>query len=210
LTVAAQNRLTGSRSKFLKEIVMQFKKAIVALAIGSAAATASAAGGPGFGPDLLGTGADEGRPGHHQRHSYRHHHGEHGPHHHGPRHGAGPMSPEQAEARIDRMAARLVRSVDGTPEQRQKVSEIAKAAAKDLQALRKQGRDLRRQGMDLLKAPTIDRAAIEALRGEQMAVADAISKRMSNAFADTAEVLTPEQRAKLGERMQSRRGARRG
>ena len=184
---------------------MQFRKAILAVAIGSAAVAAWAA--PGFGPDLFGMGDGEGRPGHHHRHY--HGHGDRG-HHGGHRHGAGPMSPERAEAPIDRMAERLVGSVDGTAEQKQKVSEIAKAAAKDLRELRKQARDLRRQGMDLLKAPAIDRAAIEALRTQQMTVADAISKRVATAFADTAEVLTPEQRAKLAERMQSRRGARRG
>ena len=180
---------------------MRFNKAILAVAIGSAAVAAWAA--PGFGPDLF--GMDEGEP--RGSHHHRHHHGHH---HDGHRHGAGPMSPERAEARIDRMAERLVRAVDGTPEQKQKVSEIAKAAAKDLRELRKQGGDLRRQGMDLLKAPTIDRAAIESLRTQQMTVADEISKRMSTAFADAAEVLTPEQRAKLAERMQSRRGGKRG
>ena len=178
---------------------MRFSKAILALAIGSAAAAAWAA--PGYGPDLFGMGDGEGRGGHHRHH---------GDHHGGPGHGAGPMSPERVDARIDRMAERLVSSVDGTPEQKQKVSEIAKAAAKDLRELRKQSGDLRRQGMDLLKAPTIDRAAIETLRSQQMTVADAISKRVATAFADTAEVLTPEQRSKLAERMQSRRDARRG
>lgn len=183
---------------------MRFSKAILAVAIGSAAVTAWAA--PGFGPDLFGMGDGEGRGGHHHRHE----HADRGDHRGGPRQGAGPMSPERADARIDRMAQRLVDSVDGTPEQKQKVSEIAKAAAKDVRELRKQAGDLRRQGMDLLKAPTIDRGALETLRGQQMTVADAISKRVATAFADTAEVLTPEQRAKLAERMQTRRGARRG
>jgi len=180
---------------------MRFSKAILAVAIGSAALTAWAA--PGFGPDLFGMGEGEPRGDRQQRHHHEDHHG-------GPRHGSGPMSPERMDARIDRMAERLVSSVDGTPEQKQKVSEIAKAAATDLRELRKQGRDLRRQGMELLKAPTIDRVAIESLRTQQMSVADAISRRLSTAFADAAEVLTPEQRAKLAENIQSRRGGRRG
>jgi Spy/CpxP family protein refolding chaperone len=58
--------------------------------------------------------------------------------------------------------------------------------------------------MELLSAPTIDRAAIERLRAEQMQATDAVSKRMSQAFADAAEVLTPEQRKKVAERMQKR------
>jgi periplasmic protein CpxP/Spy len=182
---------------------MRFSKAILAVAIGSAAVAAWAA--PGFGPDLFGMGEGEPHGGHH----HRHHQG-HDRHHGGPRHGAGPMTPERAEARIDRMAERLVEAVDGTPEQKQKVGEIAKAAAGEVRELRKQAGDLRRRGLELLQAPTIDRAAIESLRSQQMTVADAISKRVATAFADVAEVLTPEQRVKLAERMQSRRGARRG
>jgi Spy/CpxP family protein refolding chaperone len=173
---------------------MRFRKTIVALAIGSAAATAWAAAGPEFG--MFG---GEGRGGHHALFGADHGHG------HG---GAGRMSPERVEARIDRMADRLVRSVDGTPEQKESIGVIAKAAAKDLRELRGQHGDLRRQAMDLLKAPTIDRAAIEALRSQQMTVADALSKRVSVALAETAEVLTPEQRVKLAERFQSHRGRR--
>jgi Spy/CpxP family protein refolding chaperone len=206
---------------FHKEIVMRYNKAVLAVAIGAAAVTAWAA--PGFGPDLFGLGEGAPRGGdHHRQHEQRsdgdrhegHRHEGHrhdGHRHEGPRHGAGPMSPERADARLDRMAERLVRSVDGTPEQQQKVSEIAKAAARDLRELRGKGDDLRRQGMDLLKAPTIDRTALEGLRSQQMAVADAVSKRMATAFADAAEVLTPEQRGKLAEHLQARRGgARRG
>jgi len=61
----------------------------------------------------------------------------------------------------------------------------------------------------LLAAPTIDRAAIEKLRAEQITLADASSKRMTQALADAGEVLNPEQRKKLAERMQ-KMGERRG
>jgi len=177
---------------------MRFRKVLLGLAIGSAAATAGAAGAE-FGPGLFGPGGEGG--GFHHRGTG---HGPGGPGGHGPR----AMSPERVDARIDRMAERLVKSVGGTADQKERIAAIGKAAAKDLGDLRGQGGDLRRQSMDLLKAQSIDRAAIEALRSQQMAVADAVSRRTSVAMADAAEVLTPEQRIKLAERMQSHRGRR--
>jgi Spy/CpxP family protein refolding chaperone len=62
-------------------------------------------------------------------------------------------------------------------------------------------RDARRQARQLLTAPTVDRPALEALRAAQLAEADAASRRMVQAIADAAEVLTPEQRAKLAQRL---------
>ena len=49
----------------------------------------------------------------------------------------------------------------------------------------------------ILAAPTIDRGALEQLRAAEIAKLDDASRTATKAFADAAEVLTPEQRAKL-------------
>lgn len=107
------------------------------------------------------------------------------------------MDPARAGQHLERMIARLV--PDATPDQKTRLHAIAKAAMGDLQALREKQRALRGQGMKLLAQPVIDRAAIERLRAEKMQIAEARSKRMSQAWADAAEVLTPAQRAKAAE-----------
>jgi Spy/CpxP family protein refolding chaperone len=131
---------------------------------------------------------------------------------HGPHRGwgDGPMSgqvdPERAARFTEKMADRIVSAADGTPEQRQRIGAIGQAAVKDLAPLREQMRAARGRSIALLSAATIDRAAIEALRAEQVALADATSKRLAQALADTADVLTPEQRVKLAERVSRRMG----
>jgi Spy/CpxP family protein refolding chaperone len=139
-----------------------------------------------------------------------HAHGAQHGHHHGGRGGpmSGPMSPEQTARMAERMAERIVGAADGTPEQKQKIQAIAQAAFTDLAPMREQMHTARRDAMALLAAPTVDRAAIEALRARQIAAADGASRRMAQAMADAAEVLTPEQRARLAERMQRWMGRR--
>jgi Spy/CpxP family protein refolding chaperone len=117
----------------------------------------------------------------------------------------GPMGPGATDERIERMVGHLAVDVNATPEQKAKLAEIAKAAAKELRPLREKAFEARKRGADLLSAPTIDRAAIEKLRAEQIAAADVASKRMTQALADAAEILTPEQRKLAVERFQSRR-----
>ena len=57
-----------------------------------------------------------------------------------------------------------------------------------------------------MSAPVIDRAALEQIRASQLQLAEQLSLRITQALADTAEVLTPEQRAALAERIQRRMG----
>jgi Spy/CpxP family protein refolding chaperone len=112
------------------------------------------------------------------------------------------MDPAHAEKRMEHMIDHLV--PDATPEQKTRLSAIAKSAMADMKPMREQMRAARADSKKLLAQPTIDRAAIEAARVKQMALQDARSKRMSKAMADAAEVLTPAQRAKVAERMAKR------
>jgi Spy/CpxP family protein refolding chaperone len=123
------------------------------------------------------------------------------------RHGMrGAMDPDTVAKFIDWRVSAMLSKVDATAEQKTKVAEIAKAAAKELAPLREQHRAARDQAMALLTAPTIDRAALEKLRGEELQLAETLSKRAIAAVADAAEVLTPEQRIKLAQRWKERRG----
>ena len=108
------------------------------------------------------------------------------------------MFPGAIERRVDRVLG----MVDASTEQKQKVRAIYEAAANDLYTLRQQRQEGRRAIMAALAEATIDRSKIEQLRTQQMQAADAISKRLTTALADAAEVLTPAQRAELAKRME--------
>lgn len=122
----------------------------------------------------------------------------------------GPMDPARINRMIERGVKHLAVDIDATPEQTTKLVDIATSAATDLRPLRDQLRDARKEGRDLLSAPTLDRAQIETFRAQQMALADQISKRVAQAIGDAAEVLTPEQRAKVGDRLERFGDFRRG
>jgi len=126
-----------------------------------------------------------------------HHRGHWG--HHGADH---EMTAAYMQEHVDHMVDHFARHADATPEQKTKIAAIAKAAATDLQPIHQQLHDAHTKAVALFRQPTIDRAAVEALRAEQIARADATSRRLVQALEDVAEVLTPEQRAKMADRMQ--------
>jgi Spy/CpxP family protein refolding chaperone len=113
----------------------------------------------------------------------------------------GPLTPAQIDEHIDRATKHLAIELDATEEQRVKIANIAKAAVADLRPLREKAMDARSQAISLLTAPTIDRTAIERFRAEHVGLVETASKRIAQALADAAEVLTPEQRRKVAEWM---------
>jgi Spy/CpxP family protein refolding chaperone len=111
--------------------------------------------------------------------------------------GGGSSDPAVRAKRIDAMVQWMLADLNATDDQRNKISSILQAAANDLQPLRQQHMQARKAVMQLLAAPTIDRAQLESLRVQQIQLADSASKRMTQAMADAADVLSPDQRTKL-------------
>jgi protein CpxP len=124
-------------------------------------------------------------------------------------HAWGRLDPEERARRMEWRVGRLVEEAGGTPQQKDRLVAIATAALADLRPLREQMRESRRRGLELLATPVIDRRALEQVRATQMQLADAKSRRTVQAMADAAEVLTPEQRLKVAERLKQRMDRRR-
>jgi Spy/CpxP family protein refolding chaperone len=129
---------------------------------------------------------------------------------HGPGFMRAPLTAADIEDRADRGIRHAAIELDATNEQQERLRSIAKAAVKDLLPLREKAQTARQRAAALLTQPTVDRAAIEAFRAEQMALADAASKRFAQAITEAAEVLTPDQRRNASERLEQRRGYWRG
>ena len=114
------------------------------------------------------------------------------------------IDPAKVDAQVERMIKHFAVEVDATPAQRDKLSVIAKAAAHDLLPMRDKLQAARQQAIALAGGQSVDRAGMEKLRSEQIALADIASKRVTLALADAAEVLTPQQRQKIAGHMKDR------
>ncbi len=118
--------------------------------------------------------------------------------------GPGPMMFGGPPEHIARIVDRMLDGLNATDAQRSQIKQIAMGAAADLRAQAMRGRALRDQGMQIFSAPVVDAGAAESLRQETLAQHDQASKRVLQAMLDVAKVLTPEQRAKIGDRMRQR------
>lgn len=117
-----------------------------------------------------------------------------------------PKTVEDAQKRAERMAKHLAIEIDADGPQTTKLVELARGVAADVFPIRQSIKDVRKEALDLLSADTVDRTRMEAIRAEQFAKFETISKRMTTALADAAEVLNPEQRKDLAKRAEEWRG----
>lgn len=117
-----------------------------------------------------------------------------------------PVDAEQMGKFADKRLQHMLDEVKASDAQKAKASEITKVSVAKGAPLAEKMRDNHRQLGKLMSAATLDKAAIEALRTEQMRLADEVSKLMTQTMQDIAETLTPEQRAKLADKMEGHHG----
>lgn len=120
------------------------------------------------------------------------------------------MSDAEIDAKVTRMVKHVAIEIDATTEQQDKIIALVKSAAKELRPLRDRMRSAGREAHQLLLADSLDRQALETLRSDRLAETDRISKTLLNTIADIAEILTPEQRKLLDERITEFRDKRKG
>ncbi len=118
--------------------------------------------------------------------------------------GMGGMMFGGSPERMGRMIDHMLDGLNATEAQRTQIKQIAASAGADLKAQARSGRALRQRGMQIFTAPTVDAAAAEQVRQQMLQEHDQMSRRMTQAMLDVARVLTPEQRARIGERMRDR------
>lgn len=120
--------------------------------------------------------------------------------HGGPDH-AGMGGPGGPLGGSPRHMARMLDEVGATDAQKAQIKQIVDASRAEMDKQREAGRALRTRMRQVLTAPTIDTNAAEQLRLQMIAQHEQASRRGLQTMVDVAQVLTPEQRAKVGERM---------
>lgn len=113
----------------------------------------------------------------------------------------GPPDPEVMRERVAFGLEWGLRKLDATPEQEEQIQAIAADALERMVALHEGHAESKETLRALVTAEQVDRTALEAWRAQQIASFDEASKQLADSAASALDVLTPEQRAELVERM---------
>ena len=111
---------------------------------------------------------------------------------HGPMGSAGDM-----HAMAMSHVTQMLDQVGASDDQKAKIGSILHAGFEPMAKMHEGMADTHKALHKLLSAPTVDRAAIEQLRAAQIARIDSASRTATAAMADAADILRPDQRAKL-------------
>ena len=120
------------------------------------------------------------------------------------------FDPARLQQRIEKRVDKALGSTDATADQKKKVTDILQTAVTDRKAFRDQRVENRKAMEAAMQAPTIDAAKIEQIRAEQMKIADASSKRFTQALVDAGNVLNASQRQAFFKAWSERHGKRHG
>ena len=104
------------------------------------------------------------------------------------------FDPAKFQQRIEKRVDKALGGTDATQDQKKKIVDILQTAFKDQKPLHDRRVENRKAMEAALQAPTIDPARIEAIRQDQMKVADESSKRFTKALTDAGNVLNATQR----------------
>ena len=120
------------------------------------------------------------------------------------------FDPAKFQQRIEKRVYKALSGTDATAEQKKKVTDIVQTAFKDMKGFHDQRVENRKAMQAAMTAATIDPARIEQLRADQMKIADASSKRFTQALVDAGNVLNASQRQAFFKSWGERYGKRHG
>lgn len=111
----------------------------------------------------------------------------------------GELSEEELNERREHMVDFAARFLDVTPQQKTRLSALAKELTPQFVALRKEGKALRDKAQQAVSDD--NRAALEGVRLQGMQLAERASQQWLAAYGKLADILTPEQRKELAEHL---------
>lgn len=115
---------------------------------------------------------------------------------------------DEIKHHAERFSRRTLDRIGASEEQQSEVQEIVRQSIDELALLHADREGFRETLAPLITAEQVDREAIEAMRVRHLSRADEMSRIVSTAIADVMEILTPEQRSALEERMSQHDGHR--
>ena len=111
---------------------------------------------------------------------------------------------DKDDARAEQHWSKMSKSLALTPTQQAQMKTLRQNQRQGMQSMMEQRKKLHQEQMAAMQAPTPDRVKLESLRQQELRLHDQASKqRLDNQLA-MAQILTPEQRQKMAEKMQAR------